>query len=134
MTMLEFKSDITVARNDDDAFGNVTESWLCIDCGVNTAPGILSREQFKQRAEEMGDRWIQGASITQHVTSDSEMYTVRPVIWKKAGMEEFGGCLCVGCIEKRLGRKLKPKDFLKGDTFNHPDMPASERLRNRRKS
>jgi hypothetical protein len=26
-------------------------------------------------------------------------------------MEPMGGCLCVGCLEKRLGRRLRPKDF-----------------------
>jgi hypothetical protein len=32
-------------------------------------------------------------------------------LWKRAGMKDWGGCLCVGCIEDRLGRQLTPKDF-----------------------
>ena len=47
-----------------------------------------------------------------------EIYTVRDAVWKIAGMEPMGGCLCVGCLEKRLGRRLRPKDFPRRDEFN----------------
>jgi hypothetical protein len=46
-------------------------------------------------------------------------------------MEPWGGCLCIGCLEKRLGRKLKPKDFLRVHELN--TMPGSARLMKRRK-
>jgi hypothetical protein len=46
---------------------------------------------------------------------------------EKAGMEPYGGCLCVGCLEK-----LKPKDFPRSHPFNNPGMPCTERLRDRR--
>jgi hypothetical protein len=49
-------------------------------------------------------------------------------------MEPFGGCLCVGCLEKRLGRKLKPKDFEHDHSFNLPGVPATARLKLRRKA
>ena len=49
-------------------------------------------------------------------------------------MEPFGGSLCVGCLEKQLGRKLKPKDFERDHGFNLPGMPASPRLKKRRKA
>jgi hypothetical protein len=42
----------------------------------------------------------------------------------------FGGCLCIGCIEKRIGRELKPKDFEPYHAFN--DMPGTTRLMKRR--
>jgi hypothetical protein len=57
-------------------------------------------------------------------------YTVRDLIWAKAGMEPFGGCLCIKCLEKRIGRRLKPKDFLKGHPFN--SLPGTPRLIERR--
>ena len=44
-------------------------------------------------------------------------------------MEPWGGCLCVGCLEKRLGRRLKPKDFERDDPFNQ--LPGSARLMKR---
>jgi hypothetical protein len=59
-----------------------------------------------------------------------EIYTVRDAVWKKAGMEPMGGCLCISCLEKRLGRKLKPKDFPAHDAFNVS--PGAKRLIERR--
>ena len=41
-----------------------------------------------------------------------------------------GGFLCVGCIEKRLGRRLRPKDFQLEHTFNR-NLPGTPRLLNR---
>jgi hypothetical protein len=45
-------------------------------------------------------------------------------------METMGGCLCIGCLEKRLGRRLGPKDFLRHHAFMR--LPGTERLLNRR--
>jgi hypothetical protein len=61
---------------------------------------------------------------------DSEVYMAREAIWAKAGMEPFGGAFCVGCLEKRLGRRLKPKDFQPDHPFNR--MPGTPRLLDRR--
>ena len=69
--------------------------------------------------------------VQPHIDENTELYTVRDVIWARAGMEPWGGCLCIGCLEKRLGRKLKPKDFLRGHELN--TMPGSPRLMKRRK-
>jgi hypothetical protein len=103
--------------------GQATEDWLCVNCGVNTAPGIPDGLTTLQQIEEKGESEAR-------VGEDSEVYMVRDAVWKKAGMEPFGGCLCIGCLERRLGRKLKPKDFIE-HPFN--GMPGSERLLKRRK-
>jgi hypothetical protein len=50
-------------------------------------------------------------SAEQCVTWESEVYMVHNRIWKAAGVEPMGGCLCIGCLERRIGRRLKPKDF-----------------------
>jgi hypothetical protein len=60
---------------------------------------------------------------------NTELYMVRHSVWERAGMTPWGGCLCVGCLEKRIGRRLKPKDFT-DHVFN--DMPGTERLLSRR--
>jgi hypothetical protein len=104
--------------------GHLTEDWLCVDCGVNTAPGIPDGPTTLREVNETGE-------FSAMVGFDSEVYTVRDAVWKKAGMEPFGGCLCIGCLERRLGRKLKPKDFLRGHAFNA--LPGTERLLERRK-
>jgi len=56
-----------------------------------------------------------------------EVYTVRESAWEKAGAPS--GCLCIGCLEKRIGRRLKPKDF-RGDPF--APLPCTKRLSGRR--
>jgi hypothetical protein len=40
-----------------------------------------------------------------------EEYYVHDAVWAAAGMETFSGMLCVGCLEKRLRRPLRPADF-----------------------
>jgi hypothetical protein len=41
-----------------------------------------------------------------------EGYMVNRDLWQKAvGRRMLGGCLCVACLEKRLGHKLMPEDF-----------------------
>ena len=104
----------------------VPESWACIDCGINTAPGCLNRAQMEQAfASDFADR---GVRLT--FNEFSEVYIVKPNIWKSAGMEAMGGCLCIGCLEKRLGRKLTPKDFPRKHPLNQT--PGTERLLARR--
>jgi hypothetical protein len=95
---------ITTTKGDLADASSIAESWLCIDCGVNTAPGLLGRTDLEKA-------FVGNDSVEQEVGETTEIYTVRDAVWKKAGMEEYGGCLCIGCLEKRLGRKLKPKDF-----------------------
>lgn len=68
---------------------------------------------------------------THHI---QESYMVHDRVWKKAGMKPDGGRLCVGCIERRLGRKLNCNDFfligLNIDAYIYP-WAASRRLRKR---
>jgi hypothetical protein len=44
----------------------------------------------------------------------------------------MGGCLCIGCLEKRIGRELRPADFDRSHEFNQPDVPGTWRLLERR--
>jgi hypothetical protein len=109
----------------------IPESWLCVDCGFNTAPGTLNRAELeaaiRAAKREQGEKWkVDGVKINHN----SEVYTVRSSVWDKAGMEPNGGCLCIGCLEKRLGRPLKPKDFPSDHEFN--SLPGTPRLSNRR--
>lgn len=108
-----------------DLTGLIPESWCCIDCGRNTAPGCANKAEMEKTFAADAN-----ASVTQHFDNDTEVYTVRDVVWKKAGMAPYGGCLCIGCLEKRLGRKLEPKDFRRSHPFGR--LPGSERLLERR--
>jgi hypothetical protein len=83
---------------------NAPDSWCCIDCGINTAPGMPTREQIRQAfARDFSGT----ASVEMKIGKTSEVYQVKGAVWRDAGMEPFGGCLCLGCIEKRIGALLK---------------------------
>jgi hypothetical protein len=73
----------------------------CIDCGYNTFPGAPPREL----AEFLMNR---DGSVPMRYSDQCEVYIVHDAVWKAPRMEPYGGCLC---LEKRIGRRLKPKDF-----------------------
>jgi hypothetical protein len=94
-----------------DLRGLAPESWRCVDCNINTAPGLFGRAKLEQafKADELAA--TPNGGVDQSITQHSEVYIVRGSVWKASGMEPWGGCLCIGCLEKRIGRRLKPKDF-----------------------
>jgi hypothetical protein len=99
------------------------ESWDCVDCGVNTSPG-------NPNAAEAAEIFAAGLGAMVTIDSRCEVYTVKRRIWAKAGMEYADGCLCVGCLERRIGRKLRPRDFATDDALN--SLPGTDRLLSRR--
>ncbi|MDN5003904.1 hypothetical protein ACFQZO_24000 [Bradyrhizobium sp. GCM10027634] len=102
------------------------ESWACIDCGVNTAPGLLNRRQLQQAlARDWADQGVE-----QYLDEFSEVYIVKNRVWRAAGMSPFNGCLCIGCLERRLGRTLTPEDFPLKHALNCG--PGTKRLLERR--
>jgi hypothetical protein len=75
-------------------------------------PWLPDRAEAEKAAAELGRLWeTNDAGIDFRAGMNSEIYTVRETVWKKAGVEFSGGCLCIGCLEKRIGRRLRPKDF-----------------------
>jgi hypothetical protein len=46
-------------------------------------------------------------------------------------MTYCGGMLCIGCLENRIGRKLRRTDFSEYPINNDGKYPRSERLKNR---
>jgi hypothetical protein len=57
----------------------------CVDCGTETLP----TDGFRH----------------------SEWYIVADEVWADAGITKLGGCLCIGCLEERIGRQLTAADF-----------------------
>jgi hypothetical protein len=109
-----------------EKYGGVTsmsDSHNCIDCGRNTAPGI-------QNKAEMEAMFAAGHRAIQVEVRNHEQFMVHDAVWQAAGMEEWSGCLCVGCIERRLGRALTPDDFTE-HVFNTA-RDCTKRLRERR--
>jgi hypothetical protein len=104
--------------------GLTPETWLCVDCGVNTAPGWPNRKQVKLDFALHGQSWF-------HTSDQSEVYAVKADVWALTGLPVYGGCLCIGCLEKRIGRRLKPDDFHPGHPFN--SLPGTRRLLKQRR-
>jgi hypothetical protein len=111
-------------KEKSDLRGKYPESWACVDCGINTARGMFGREQMEQAFA------LDPKGVKQAIDQHSEVYTVKAAIWKAAGMKSHGGCLCVGCLERRIGRILAPNDFKQNDPFRLT--PSTERLQARR--
>jgi succinyl-CoA synthetase alpha subunit len=108
-----------------DANGSgLPESWNCIDCGFDTAPAVLGRKTLERA---MANSLKEDGAVTNHITNESEVYMVKRAVWKAAKMEGMGGCLCIGCLEKRIGRTLTPNDFPPNHVFNKK-YPGSVRL------
>jgi hypothetical protein len=112
-------------------YGCIPESHNCLDCGYDTMPGTPNRAMSEQMIAEQKARGVEKWSLPCHLHHDSEQYMVHDHIWKKAGMKGWSdkgesGVLCIGCLEKRIGRKLEPFDF--GDhCFNNPNLPGTRR-------
>jgi hypothetical protein len=103
----------------------IPESWHCIDCGVNTAPGLLNRAEA-EKAFAADDN----CRIEQTIDDKSEIYCVRKEVWAETRLDCYGGCLCIRCLESRLGRLLEPRDFQPDHRLNW--LPGTERLMKRR--
>jgi hypothetical protein len=108
------------------AEGLYYEDDCCVDCGTETTP-------FKKDGDGSGFV-LQVADVTMRFQPRTwELYWVKDRVWAKAGMTETGGCLCVGCLENRLGRRLRPNDFDFKRDENLPGAWTSPRLAQRRK-
>jgi hypothetical protein len=110
-----------------DLKGYIPKCHCCVDCGYNTAPGCDTRAEAEAAYAAGAD------AIKQTFDKQSEVYIVHNHVWQKAGMPEWSysgeGCLCIGCLERRIGRPLGPDDFP-----DHPfnTLPGSARLLERR--
>jgi hypothetical protein len=123
------------ATGEVDLRGHASESNCCVDCGVNTAPGMMTRAEIEAA---MKASWLAGKLEDDEepigemrINNQSEVYIVHNALWKQAGMKPWGGCLCIGCLEKRIGRRLQPKDFDRDSPFNRVPT-GTPRLLNRR--
>jgi hypothetical protein len=56
-----------------------------------------------------------------------EWFMVHDHVWDASGLAPLGGCLCLACLEARLGRPLTPGD-LTDDPINAPSDADSPRM------
>lgn len=50
-------------------------------------------------------------AVDTSVRGVDEYYMVHNAVWAFSGMAPRGGMLCVGCLEVRIGRRLRAADF-----------------------
>ena len=76
-------------------------------------------------AHAAGKKWRGWSTYT----TETEVYYVHPHVWKASGVDFWGGVLCIGCLEKRIGRRLQPFDFMAehAEGFNNPEIPGTRR-------
>jgi hypothetical protein len=102
-------------------------SALCHDCGVDTTPCSGKRGcRHKGRWEY----YMVKESVWRTVVSTDEDWSRYRILGLFRNEHFF---LCIGCLEKRLGRALCADDFV-GSAANNPDDPwntprLTERLR-----
>ncbi len=77
------------ASDDSQSHSGGSVSTLCADCRTDTTPCT-----GKPDCRHTG-RW--------------EWYICHDALWATAGMTS--GFLCIGCLEHRIGRRLRPGDF-----------------------
>jgi hypothetical protein len=128
-------------RDECDLRGLISESHNCIDCGYDTHPGCPNRAEAEQMIRAQKAKGIKNRGFPQTYNEHSEAYIVHRHVWKAAGMEpgtpnfsgksgmagDYSGVLCIGCLEKRIGRKLEPYDFPPDHPFNDPRIPGTRR-------
>ncbi len=111
-----------------DFKGTMSESYLCVDCSFDTHPGNLNRAEAEREAARQQRAGKRKWGILYTHDHRSETYFVHDHIWKAVGMKPGGwdGCLCIGCLEKRIGRPLTPDDF--NDHVFNTSLPGTPRL------
>jgi hypothetical protein len=107
--------------NDDNDFD--MSVFNCKDCMVNTSDiGEFYMVQFELWASLFGETYKPEWHEPFGATRDPDY---------REYAEKCKGMLCIGCLEHRLGRKLKPSDFLDAP-INDPLMfEKSERIMDR---
>lgn len=121
----------------------------CTRCGVHCVPFYSIPGEYVLNPNGDLDlyvgpnrqtHWCHMCWMQQHVCLDCkwnthvihEYYRVTNEVWLQA-VPGNHGMLCVGCLEKRLGRELTPADFELDVPINHnsPMWPKSDRLMKR---
>lgn len=100
----------------------VPPSWECVDCGMNTGPGL-------QTAKQVTDAFNRGEGSPCSFDSQTELYVLKGALWERVTQSRTEQILCIGCVERRLGRKLRPRDF---DDSQINRLPGTARLLSRR--
>lgn len=91
-------------------------------------PRHSRRARRHRRHVQAVQSWQEFRSGCRDCRVDEDFYMVRDEVWAAAGLGPLDGLLCLGCLERRIGRSLRPDD-LDDAPINHPDnFRSSQRL------
>ena len=88
--------------------------FMCAPC-IDTCSIFVLRESDRRRFRELAREWAKQAETIfcadcgEDTDEIDEGYFVNDDVWAQSG----GGrkVLCIGCLEKRIGRRLNSRDF-----------------------
>ena len=107
-----------------DLKGLTPESWCCVDCGINTFPGCPTRIEMER---VYNGRVLRSSepSFDLQLNGHCEVYNARDSVWQASGMEPMGGCLCIACLERHIGRKLTRSPAMSSTRCREPSDSCS---------
>lgn len=78
-------------------------------------PKAMTPRAIRRRAEIDQARidsrcLVCGDETTFRADKQDEWYMIRDALWLKANPNDDGK-MCIGCVELKIGRRLRPKDF-----------------------
>ncbi|MFH0244433.1 hypothetical protein ACGRHY_18915 [Streptomyces sp. HK10] len=97
---------------------------------------LYSFEQPSRAAVEAYQATQDWGCVDCRTDTRCEYYHLRGEVWQAAGMGPKG-LLCIGCLERRLGRRVSRADFtgvpINDPAYSRPPRPKSARLLDRLK-
>ena len=81
-----------------DLTGVTPESWLCVDCGINTAPGYPTRVELERSYKtSVAMKKLSGEAPPITFNDRCEVFMVRDAVWKAVlGWSRWAGVSALG--------------------------------------
>lgn len=103
---------------------------LRTDCTLDNV-GHMGNKKAKAITRKLHNRKAKWDCVDCDANTSYEHYFVKNEIWCGLAKMTEVGMLCIGCLELRIGRILKPEDFTDAHINNPKTHPMTERLRSR---
>jgi hypothetical protein len=91
--------------------GLIPESWLCVDCGVNTAPGCLNRIEMEKAIEALGRDGKRGEAFEFQSTISRRSTLFAPLCGRQREWSQWAGAFALVVLKSVLGVSCDPRIF-----------------------
>jgi hypothetical protein len=82
---------------------------VCSKCGVRIGEGDVRCHRGRDLI--CIDCHFSCIDCGKNTENSGELYIVPNELWASSGLDSTDGMLCLGCLERRIGRPLVPGDF-----------------------